>query len=63
MNARKCEHKYNAVENGKLVCVVCGASKDIPKTVEKAQPKSEDKAKKPDEDKSKKSTKSKSKKK
>lgn len=48
MSIKKCVHPYYRVENGRLVCVICGASKEMPKI--------EDKEKKPSANKSKKGT-------
>ncbi len=45
MATTKCDHPYYRVENGKLVCVVCSASKAMPKIEHKAQEPSANKSK------------------
>lgn len=45
MGITKCEHPYYRVENGRLSCVICGASKAMPKIEDKAQKPSANKSK------------------
>ena len=45
MAIEKCEHKYYAVVEGKLVCSECGAGPEAQKTYDKAQKPSDNKSK------------------